>query len=72
MIGRIYCVETRGECTNAHRCQQNCCRTHPVPQFQPDYGIEHTTAQPWYHRVPPLKYFICIGAIVGLVYGLVG
>lgn len=64
MIGRIYCVETRGECTNAHRCQQNCYRTHPAQQYQPDYEIEHTRVS---HRLTPFGYVVAIWVVLMFV-----
>lgn len=64
MIARIYCVEKADECTNAHRCQQNCHRTHPAPQYQPDFEIEHTRVS---HRLTPFGYVVAIWAVLMFV-----
>lgn len=38
--------------------------------FQPDYGIEGPAVRPWYERVPPLKYFVIVGVVIGLAVGV--
>lgn len=37
--------------------------------FKPDFGITHTPAPRWYHRVPTIKTFVCVGAVIGFVIG---
>ena len=41
------------------------------PNFRTDFGIEHTPVLRWYHRVPTVKTFICVGALIGFVLGAV-
>lgn len=77
------CPTCNGRCNHGRSCSSLTTgnggnvitKGQPLPArpktFEPDFEIEHAPALPWHQRVPPLKYFVCFGAIVGLVYGLV-